>query len=34
MIILFDKDSDIIGLHLKNIFKSKELDKVSTTEKY
>jgi len=31
---LFDKDSDTIGLHLKNIFKSKELDKNSTTEKY
>lgn len=34
MSILFDKDSDTIGLHLKNIFKSKELDKISTTEKY
>ena len=31
---LFDKDSDTIGLHLKNIFSSKELDKNSTTEKY
>uniref|UniRef100_UPI00404ACACA RhuM family protein n=1 Tax=Gelidibacter sp. TaxID=2018083 RepID=UPI00404ACACA len=31
---LFDKDSDTIGLHLKNIFKSKELDKNATTEKY
>ncbi|HEX5743737.1 MAG TPA: RhuM family protein [Flavobacteriaceae bacterium] len=31
---LFDKDSDTIGLHLINIFKSKELDKNSTTEKY
>ena len=31
---LFDKDSDTIGLHLKNIYKSKELDKTSTTEKY
>lgn len=31
---LFEKDSDTIGLHLKNIFKSKELDKNSTTEKY
>ena len=31
---LFEKDSDTIGLHLKNIFKSKELDEFSTTEKY
>ncbi len=31
---LFDKDSDTIGLHLKNIYTSKELDKESTTEKY
>lgn len=31
---LFEKDSDTIGLHLKNIFKSKELNKDSTTEKY
>jgi len=31
---LFEKDSDTIGLHLKNIFKSKELDKNATTEKY
>ena len=31
---LFDKDSDTIGLHLKNIFKTKELDKKVTTEKY
>ena len=29
---LFEKDSDTIGLHLKNIFKSGELDKISTTE--
>jgi len=29
---LFDKDSDTIGLHLKNIFKSGELDEFSTTE--
>jgi len=28
----FDKDSDTIGLHLKNIYKSGELDKNSTTE--
>jgi hypothetical protein len=31
---LFEKDSDTIGLHLKNIFKTKELDKKATTEKY
>lgn len=31
---LFEKDSDTIGLYLKNIFKSKELDKNATTEKY
>ena len=30
---LFDKDSDTIGLHLKNIYKSGELDKSATTEK-
>ena len=30
---LFDKDSDTIGLHLKNIYKSNELDKPATTEK-
>lgn len=31
---LFEKDSDTIGLHLKNIYKSGELDEKSTTEKY
>ena len=31
---LFDKDSDTIGLHLRNIYKSGELDEISTTEKY
>ncbi len=31
---LFDKDTDTIGLHLKNIYKSGELDEKSTTEKY
>jgi hypothetical protein len=31
---LFDKDSDTIGLHLRNIYKSGELEKISTTEKY
>ena len=29
---LFDKNSDTIGLHLKNIYKTEELDKASTTE--
>ncbi len=29
---LFEKDSDTIGLHLKNIYKSEELDEFSTTE--
>jgi prophage maintenance system killer protein len=29
---LFDKNSDTIGLHLKNIYETGELDKVSTTE--
>lgn len=33
MAILFDKDSDTIGLHLKNIFRSGELDEAATTEK-
>lgn len=32
MSVLFDKDTDTIGLHLKNIFKEGELDKDSTTE--
>jgi len=31
---LFEKDIDTIGLHLKNIYKSKELDEFSTTDKY
>ena len=31
---LFEKDSDTIGLHLRNIYKSGELDEGSTTEKY
>lgn len=31
---LFDCSTDNIGLHLKNIFKSGELQKVSVTEKY
>ncbi len=29
---LFDKDSDTVGLHLKNIYTSGELDENSTTE--
>lgn len=29
---LFDKDTDTIGLHLKNIFKEGELDQAATTE--
>lgn len=29
---LFDKDSDTIGLHLKNIYESGELEENSTTE--
>lgn len=31
---LFDKGSDTIGLHLKNIYTTKELGKNATTEKY
>jgi hypothetical protein len=29
---LFDKDSDTVGLHLKNIYEELELDELSTTE--
>jgi len=29
---IFDKDSDTIGLHLKNIYTSGELEEKSTTE--
>ncbi|MGO3282802.1 MAG: RhuM family protein [Psychrobacter sp.] len=32
MATLFDKDSDTIGLHLKNIYKEGELDQSATTE--
>jgi len=32
MAVLFDKDSDTIGLHFKNIFKEEELDEKATTE--
>ncbi|UPK71177.1 virulence protein RhuM/Fic/DOC family protein [Chitinophaga filiformis] len=31
---LFDKDSDTIGLHIKNIYADGELDEKSTTEEY
>jgi len=31
---LFEKDSDTIGLHLRNIYKSGELKEKATTEKY
>ena len=31
---LFDKESDIIGLHLKNIFSEQELEAASTTEDF
>ena len=30
---LFGKDSDTIGLHIRNIFKEKELNEKATTEK-
>lgn len=32
MAILFDKDSDTIGLHIRNIYKDKELQQDATTE--
>src|SRR5690554_335294 len=32
--ILFDKDTDTIGLHLKNIYKDEELGEISTTEDF
>jgi hypothetical protein len=31
---LFDKDTDTIGLHIRNIFKEGELEEISTTEEY
>jgi len=31
---LFEKNTDTIGLYIKNIFSTKELDKESTTEEY
>jgi hypothetical protein len=33
MASLFEKDSDTIGIHIKNIFKEKELEENLTTEK-
>ncbi len=32
MVQMFDKDSDTIGLHLKNIYQSGELEELATTE--
>jgi len=32
MAVLFDKDSDTIGLHLKNIYSEQELEETATTE--
>ena len=32
MSLLFDKDSDTIGLHLRNVFEEGELDEAATTE--
>jgi len=34
MALLFDKDTDTIGLHLKNIYTTKELEEISTTEEF
>ncbi len=31
---LFEKDTDTIGLHLRNIYKSKELEEETTTGEY
>lgn len=31
---LFEKDSDTIGLHLKNIYRTAELEEISTTEEF
>jgi hypothetical protein len=31
---LFEKDSDTIGLHLKNIYQTGELEEISTTEEF
>ncbi len=32
MAALFDKDSDTVGLHIRNLFKEQELDPAATTE--
>ena len=32
MALLFDKDTDTIGLHLRNIYAEGELDEAATTE--
>jgi len=29
---LFEKDTDTVGLHIRNLYKEKELDQVATTE--
>ena len=34
MAALFEKNTDTIGLHIKNIFSTEELDNKSTTEEY
>jgi len=34
MSLLFEKDSDTIGLHIKNIYQSGELEEISTTEEF
>jgi prophage maintenance system killer protein len=34
MALLFDKDADTIGLHLRNVFKDGELEEAATTEEY
>jgi prophage maintenance system killer protein len=34
MAVLFDKDTDTVGLHIKNIYDEKELEKKSTSENY
>jgi hypothetical protein len=34
MAVLFGKNTDTIGLHIKNIFSTEELDNKSTTEEY
>ena len=31
---LFDKDTDTIGLHIRNIYKESELQKAATTEDF